>query len=146
MTTEARGARRRRDCPHGRPAADERAVKEERADAQARIREATVTGGGAWKTWSQAMRPSSTPHAIYAAAVDSGRMIAGVWGGLVFFFYCVPLAVLDPNSIEHSHSLGATMIGLSFLLIAVGWSRPRSACFLGVAGNEVRLRCQQLDL
>ena len=69
-----------------------------------------------------------------------------VWGGLVFFFYCVPLAVLDPNSIEHSHSLGATRIGFSFLLIAVGWSRPRSACFLGVAGNEVRLRCQQLDL
>ena len=101
---------------------------------------AVICGMGACTTWRQAMRRSSTPHAIYAATHFSGRIVAGTSGQIILLIYCAPLTMSDPHVLEHSHAPGVAMTALSFLLCAMICSRENCQWLLASASNEVQLR------
>jgi len=98
-----------------------------------------VYGFGACKTWHQAIRPHSSPHAMYAATHDSGRLVAGVCGQVLLLIYCAPLASLNPYLFGHSYAPGAGVTALSFMLIGFVCSRENCERLLGAASNEQQL-------
>ena len=98
-----------------------------------------VYGFGACKTWHQAIRPHRSPHAMYAAAHDSGRFVAGMCGQVLLLIYCAPLALLNPHVFGHSYAPGAAVTALSFMLIGFACSRENCERLLGAASNEQQL-------
>ena len=101
---------------------------------------AIINGYGVCRMWNQVLRPSSTPQAIYAVAHVVCRIGAGSSGGLLLLLYCAPIAMWDPDMIEHSHSFGVTVTAVSYVLLAMCCTRENITRFLGTASNAVQLK------